>query len=226
MPEELIACVDFGTTYSSVTCYVDRQGPCIDKNDQAFLVIHQNDLIQISGYTHGHRNGKRALEEVPSQLFFGKDGSIYYGYTISHMRLLGDLPPGICLTRFKLLLDNRSWVSKERQDLETAIKDLGLSVEDVIVKYLTFLLEHTKSHLIQRHSYKQGVRVRLVATVPAIWNSTACMVMHRATQRAAIGADFGQDGDVFLVAEPDAAATFFCQVKIHRMLEVRTKVHI
>lgn len=133
---------------------------------------------------------------------------------------------GVRLHRFKLLLDDTEETQYERQRTATILEELGLTVEDAIAQYLVLVLEHTVSKLTAHHSHARGLPVQLVATVPAIWDGRARTVMIRALERAAHQVHFGDHQDIFLVSEPDAAATSFCESELNPGLKARNIVGV
>jgi molecular chaperone DnaK (HSP70) len=216
----IVVCVDFGTTYSAVAFY---EGNTLDAQHKGVTSIESipilpNDLEEIDGYPHAPQTAKHSVAEVPSELWYnGRE--VLMGYAIRKKVMYPVKEDGLRLHRFKLLLDDTERMSSERMTPARILQRLRKSPEDVITEYLTLLLEHTKSRLRRTHDYKEGTSVKLVVTVPAIWDTTALTIMTRAMERAALNTRFGQGNDVFLVSEPDAAATFFSEAELDLGLE-------
>lgn len=122
------------------------------------------------------------------------------------------------LTRFKLMLDDSDVTKTLRKKTEADIKALKAAkiIEqpvDLITDYLTQLFKHTKSQLAQSHDLRDDSLVELVLCVPTLWSEKACRTMQVAMARALetstlAKTDRGSVRDLFLVAEPEAAAAF------------------
>lgn len=223
--EEFIVSLDFGTTYSSVSCY-KRQPPSsvgLPTNGAGPFennYVHPKDLIEISRYPRSGNEGKKQVTEVPTEMLC--DGTrTEWGHQVHTVMAYPMAYAGVRLHRFKLLLDDTENTLLERQASARVLQKLGWTTEGAITQYLAFLLEHTISQLTKHHGYQPGYPVQLVATVPAIWSTHALTVMTKAVERAALQNQFGDEHDVFLVSEPDAAATFFCESETDLGLEVR-----
>lgn len=225
--EGFVVSVHFGTTYSSVSCH---KGPLPPNDhsgvDDAETFQHSparpKDLIQITGYPHARNSGKAQVAEVPTEMLCTNNrAQTKWGHSVHNAIAFPISDDVLRLQRFKLNLDDTEKTRRLRQDSGRILHKLGLTIEDAITQYLTFLLEHTKSQLTKHHDYTIGCPVQLVATVPAIWSASALTVMTRAVERAAQQTQFGDQRDVFLVSEPDAAATFFCECELNPGLEAR-----
>ena len=92
--------------------------------------------------------------------------------------------------------------------------------EDVIADYFNLLFTHTKTRLKSKYGYQEGSALDLVVTIPAIWNLKAREIMVRAAQRAARASSFGAEKEIFLVSEPEAAATYVSETKRDLIREV------
>jgi molecular chaperone DnaK (HSP70) len=80
--------------------------------------------------------------------------------------------------------------------------------EDVIADYLARLFMHAKAQLKEEGFISDATPIEHVLTVPAIWTADACRKMQKAMTVAIEQAKFGTVEDLFLVSEPEAAATY------------------
>ncbi|KAI1868190.1 hypothetical protein JX265_007013 [Neoarthrinium moseri] len=128
----------------------------------------------------------------------------------------------IKLSRVKLMLQNDPRTAEVREYLSPLIQRLIYDElirdhkdhVDVIADYLTFLLRHVKSELIDLGLY-QGYKYEVVLCVPAIWDQKACRDMQIALAKAFKQSNFDQVEiiqnsvkDLFMVSEPEAAAAW------------------
>ncbi|EXJ87002.1 hypothetical protein A1O3_03959 [Capronia epimyces CBS 606.96] len=202
-------CIDFGTTYSSVSFYRSRQAS--GDNPSVGCEIHPKDIGHITNYPKAPKFSKAKCYEVPTELLYDlENNTIDWGYPV-HAKL--KFPADVNYVRihkFKLLLDEKEYTQDGRREAITSLTRLGLDREEVIFQFLVRLLRHTRTELTTQHGLQPTDSVQLVLTVPAIWTGNADTIMTRGLERAAREADLGQEQDVFLVSEPDAAATYFC----------------
>ncbi|RAL01421.1 Hsp70 family protein [Aspergillus ibericus CBS 121593] len=169
--------LDFGTTYSGVAWALSD---CPDKSE----VI-----------TSWPGSGNRTVPKVPSTMLFKCGGRFQWGYQTS---FFGDHIRGV-----KILLDgsqDRKYVAA----LESAgfIKRNRKTAIDLAGQYLEQLVLHTETILQRRFGTAvQGMEMRYVLTVPAVWSDKA----KDATLKAALKAGISPQ-NVSLVSEPEAAA--------------------
>ena len=83
---------------------------------------------------------------------------------------------------------------------------------DIISDYLTQLFIHTRSELSKTPNFDDNIPIEFVLSLPAVWPSKAYrtmqMAMATAAQRSGLGKlEKGSLGDLFIVSEPEAAAT-------------------
>lgn len=124
------------------------------------------------------------------------------------------------VARFKLLLDEEE--GERVQDLrQRALADLKVlrsahlaqDAGDLIADYLEQLFKHAKDQLLNFHGLQENDDIEYVLCVPTMWTEKACRVMQNAMARAIERSQLGrlEDGcikDLFIVAEPEAAAAF------------------
>jgi hypothetical protein len=67
---------------------------------------------------------------------------------------------------------------------------------------------HAKIQLRREHGISEAAPIEHVLTVPAIWSAEACRKMQKAMATAIKQANFGTVENLFLVSEPEAAATY------------------
>ncbi|OAL26889.1 hypothetical protein AYO20_09922 [Fonsecaea nubica] len=201
-----VVAVDFGTTYSSVTCH---QRPFGDKLKD--VADKQPKLFSIKNYPGASASKMGEIFETPTEILYS-EGQTFYGYDAWKKWDSNMHRQGILLQWFKLVLDDSKDEQRlhEAQRVSSQLDSLGLTIGDAITDYLTFLLGHTKSELQLNNRYCDDCTVQLVLTVPNVWNARACSVMAHAMETAAKDLSFGHDSEVYLVSEADAAATYFC----------------
>jgi hypothetical protein len=120
------------------------------------------------------------------------------------------------ITRSKLILDDSELTADIRAELQERIESLkgdrmvGKNT-DIIIDFLTRLLQHTKSQLIRYHNFDETIPVEFVVCVPVAWKNLAWRKMHTAVTQAVKKAAFSELSkssvqDMFMVSEPEAAA--------------------
>ncbi|CCD54394.1 hypothetical protein BofuT4_P124420.1 [Botrytis cinerea T4] len=87
---------------------------------------------------------------------------------------------------------------------------------DPISDYIVKVLQHTKEQLKHLHRFTDQTPVDFVMTVPTVWSPEASRVLQTsvkaAIQATAFGKPWGTTADnVFLISEPEAAATFLLE---------------
>lgn len=105
--------------------------------------------------------------------------------------------------------------------------------EDVIIDFLTYLLTHVKEQLELAHGFNADSDedvVEFVICVPPMWNEKASLKMTQALESAASksgfkisnsGTNSGTLTNLFVVSEPEAAATWFLDnARIENEIEV------
>jgi hypothetical protein len=119
------------------------------------------------------------------------------------------------IARSKLLLDNSPHTKRVRDELEPVLQRLkeGKIIkedEDVISDFLANLFEHAKTQLKTHHGLTDSdlKSIEHVLCVPTIWSSEACRKMQTAMDIATQKAEFGTTENLFLVSEPEAAASY------------------
>lgn len=118
------------------------------------------------------------------------------------------------LERFKLMLDETANTRVVRDKLRPTLIQLkrwGMIKEDhdVIADYLTQLFLHTKDQLKTGSSeFTDACPVEHVLCVPNAWSSKACRIMQKAVETAIRRSRLGSLDNLFIISEPEAAATF------------------
>jgi hypothetical protein len=119
------------------------------------------------------------------------------------------------IARSKLLLDHSPHTQRVRDELEPVLQRLkdGKAIkedEDVISDFLANLFEHAKTQLKTHHGLTDSAlrSIEHVLCIPTIWSSEACRKMQIAMDVATRKADFGTAENLFLVSEPEAAASY------------------
>jgi hypothetical protein len=117
------------------------------------------------------------------------------------------------IARSKLMLDNSPHTQRVRDELGPVLQRLkkGKTIkedEDVISDFLANLFEHAKTQLKTHHGLTDSTPIEHVLCVPTIWSGEACRKMQTAMDIATRKADFGTAENLFLVSEPEAAASY------------------
>jgi hypothetical protein len=132
------------------------------------------------------------------------------------------------IARSKLWLDKSEHTASVRAELDPILRRLKRKKvikenEDVIADYLGRLFMHTKAQLKEEGVISDATPIEHVLTVPAIWTADACRKMQRAMAVAIQQAKFGAVENLFLVSEPEAAATYvLSQCKKGNAITVRS----
>jgi hypothetical protein len=127
-----------------------------------------------------------------------------------------------------LWLDKSEHTASVRAELDPILRRLKRKKvikenEDVIADYLGRLFMHTKAQLKEEGVISDATPIEHVLTVPAIWTADACRKMQRAMAVAIEQAKFGAVENLFLVSEPEAAATYvLSQCKKGNAITVRS----
>ena len=113
----------------------------------------------------------------------------------------------------KLLLDTNVKTQKARDELRPTLDSMKSAEiikedDDVIAHYLTRLFSHAKQQLASEHDIPDGVQIEHVLCVPVVWSAKACRRMQNAMENAIKESGLGTMSGLFLVSEPEAAATF------------------
>ena len=124
------------------------------------------------------------------------------------------------------MLDDSELTQKVRDNLRPILNQLkrrGIirKDEDVIADYLSRLFTHAKGELL-KYGFSESDSIEHVLCVPNIWSSKACRTMQRAMETAIRRSGLGSLENLFIVAEPEAAATFV----LHNNINFRIKVGI
>jgi hypothetical protein len=96
-------------------------------------------------------------------------------------------------------------------------------VQDVIADFLAKVFEHTKSQLTLLHGFSDRCPVQFVITVPTIWSPQSSRILQASMQDALEIVEFGlgNEGvikDLFIISEPEAAATYIIQANSSKLL--------
>jgi hypothetical protein len=151
----------------------------------------------------------------------------FWGYGTQEMTRF----PGMSRTQFrrvarsKLMLDESPKTQRVRDKLRPILNQLKRRKiikkdEDVIADYLSQLFLHTKNQLTHNHNLTESETVEHVLCVPNIWSSKACRTMQKSMETAIHRSGLGSLNNLFIVAEPEAAATFV----LHHNINIRIKV--
>jgi hypothetical protein len=135
------------------------------------------------------------------------------------------------ISRSKLMLDDSIKTQQARDKLRPILSQLkrrGIirNDEDVIADYLSRLFMHAKEELL-KDGLSESDSIEHVLCVPNAWSSKACRTMQRAMETAICRSGLGSLDNLFIVAEPEAAATFVLHNNINFRIKVRkTTTHL
>lgn len=107
------------------------------------------------------------------------------------------------------MVDIRSELHKTTDILKRS-RLIGKDI-DIIIHFLTRLLQHSKSQLVSEHNFDENNPVEFVVCVPVAWKGSAWRKMQTAVTQGVRRAAFSQLSHVsvqnmFIVSEPEAAA--------------------
>jgi hypothetical protein len=157
------------------------------------------------------------MGDINPSLPLENDGAngIIWGYEIQKKLKASDMDhsPYERVERFKLLLDNSPTTKQVRDKLNPILKrlkNMGTigTDEDVISDYLTRLFRHTKDQLTRYHSLSESASIEHVLCVPNVWSAASTRKMQKAMEQAIHNSGLGAMEDLFIVAEPEAAAAY------------------
>ncbi|KAG4430982.1 hypothetical protein IFR05_013534 [Cadophora sp. M221] len=163
-----------------------------------------------------------------------------WGYQVQYQKYRSSTDRDIMghIDRPKLLLVGTEWTHGDRKRLRPRLKylikrgiirkygDLNAmepgDLKDVLVDYFVEILGHSKQQLIEREGYTPECPVTFSLTVPSFWSAHSSRMLQSAVQAAIKATDFGNlvhgsVENVFIVSEPEAAATFLLD-NTHTML--------
>jgi hypothetical protein len=164
--------------------------------------------------------------------------NICWGYKVRTLADDPDIGPAFTeystgrVQRAKLLLDESLYTEKARENLKPIFEALkGIkrdkkaeevkSEDDLIVHFLEQLFRHVKQELTLHHGYTTQCHVEYIICVPPIWSSKACRRMEYAMAKALrrcklLGRAVESIDNMFIVAEPEAAATYILLSSSHK----------
>jgi len=175
-----------------------------DSSDDREDSVSDEDQEMASGEIEDDFNGQNYLP------------NFLWGYEIQHqMRSsTSGLSQHEHLERFKLMLDETANTKPIRDGLRPVLAQLKRwhmikEDHDVIADYLTKLFLHTKEQLKAGDvEFTDACPVEHVLCVPNAWSSKACRIMQKAMESAIRRSRLGSLENLFIISEPEAAATF------------------
>ncbi|KAK8075484.1 hypothetical protein PG997_010147 [Apiospora hydei] len=194
--KSIVIAMDIGSTYSGVACGLT--------GDRSRSNNFQLDVVRgwpISG------DNKCDLQKVPTQLHYGEDGKINWGYNIPD--------DAKRLEWFKLLFTDKAKLpgylqtSPHLAKTQAMLDELGIDAETAMTDYLKQIWNHTLNHLRRTRGSGlfESTPFIVILTVPAIWTESSRKRMREAAKRAGI-LDECLPGATTLkfISEPEAAA--------------------
>lgn len=204
--DRLVVGVDFGTTFSGVA---------------AVYTSTPDDVDVIKTWPGG--NGITS-DKVPTEIAYdlppastsngtavlGSPSATRNGFTPSSGIKWGFQfkPEDSRLRCIKLFLDRNQKLPHfvSREETAAQLRKYDRNVMDAVSDYLTQIYKHTMSTLTKRYgeSFLAITKIDFVLTVPAVWSDAA----KNATLQAAERAGMGNQHEVRLISEPEAAAVY------------------
>ena len=176
------------------------------------------------------------LDRVHSETRPSQPSEYLWGYSLQRNcgHDVTSLDTKLRITRPKLILDHSCLTADIRAGLQHSIKVLKENRcirkdIDVIIDFLTRLLQHTKFYLMNYHNFDEIMPVEFVICVPVAWEQPACRKMQMAVTQAVKRANFSQLGNssiqnMFMISEPEAAAA--CVLSGPSNIEVSSQNHL
>jgi hypothetical protein len=207
-----------------------------DDDDIDELLPYMRNEEHSDGQEDGHlgEDSEISVRETVECMENGNESSAFlWGYETQGVETQAMMRfPGVNRSQFrriarsKLMLDDSEKTQKVRDKLRPILNQLkcrGIirKDEDVIADYLSRLFLHTKEELL-KHDFSDTDSVEHVLCVPNAWSSKACRTMQRTMETAICRSGLGSLNNLFIVAEPEAAATFV----LHNNINFRIKVSI
>ncbi|KAL2068408.1 hypothetical protein VTL71DRAFT_16506 [Oculimacula yallundae] len=149
-----------------------------------------------------------------------------WGYEAYHQMYAANIERGTMghIARAKLMLVNSKHTVDDRKRVRPQLEYLigkgtirkhsttdNVSlpdVQDVITDFLVNVLSHTKQQLIELEGFTEDCQISFSLTVPTIWSVRSSRILQASMQEAINIAQFGSLSSLFIVSEPEAAATF------------------
>jgi len=203
-----------------------------DDSDELLPYMRNEEHIDVQEDWHLGQDPDMPIRETVEYTENGKEPSNFlWGYETQDVETQAMMRfPGVNRNQFKriarskLMLDDSEKTQKVRDTLRPILKQLKSRKiirkdEDVIADYLSRLFLHTKVELLKK-GFSDSDSVEHVLCVPNVWSSKACRTMQRAMETAICRSGLGTLDNLFIVAEPEAAATFV----LHNNINFRIKV--
>ena len=154
-----------------------------------------------------------------------------WGYSVHHQKYRSSTDRDIMghMDRPKLMLVNTKHTKGDRKTLRPRLKYLiehgtirkhgdgntivREDVYDAMIDFFVKALGHTKQQLIEREGLTDDWPVSFALTVPVVWDAHSSRLLQAAVQEAVRLTSFGTSSNgslenVFIVSEPEAAATY------------------
>ncbi|KAN0089631.1 hypothetical protein V8E51_019891 [Hyaloscypha variabilis] len=201
-PKRFNVGVDFGSTYSAATfVLLSASTPML----QAGKIVNVPYRVATS-------HNRLHCYETPTVLRY-EDICTRWGWDAKRVEESGEVLPGKFIDMIKLLLDEAEQSDESRRDelrrrVADDIRKLDKTVVDVLVDYLTPFFKHIMGYMVDQGYYDLRDKVELDCTVPAIWKEKSRRKMLAAIDKAGQMSGFGFGKAVWLVSEPEAAASY------------------
>ncbi|KAF2187999.1 hypothetical protein K469DRAFT_748795 [Zopfia rhizophila CBS 207.26] len=195
--------MDFGSTFSAASF-------CLTSASTDFCPA---GIVQaISRYMCARGDSSRTKCDVPTKVRYEKGGRhVRWGWDVTTCMSNGidKIIPGDVIELFKPGLDDHERTQTARHELGVTLATLPFdkSVDEVVVDFITKLLQHVKARL-SAVGYEDGDTVHIICTVPAIWSIRARRRTIKAVEEAKKASGFTVGKNVSLCSEPEAAAAY------------------
>lgn len=180
------------------------------------LSTSPNDIVIISSWETDDIPRSTDLHKVPSVLTYNSSGEVTsWGYRLDEERH--------AISWFKLCLSEQATqkLAKDQPEryerLQVLFKNLNKEPIDVVVDYLRCVWEHVVEDIREKIDdwLWENVKLKIVLTVPAIWDHKAQEMTRRAAEKA--GLLKREDTTLELIGEPEAAALeVFTEMRIQK----------
>lgn len=154
-------------------------------------------------------NGRlRTQEELRMRSSHERTMKTRSGLLVSTAKILRSSPPPI-----QDKSNNNREDNNELRKVVRRLKRLGFIKNEieVIVHFMTQVMRHVKRELTYSYNVSCSTPIRYVLSVPVTWKPSALLAMQNATKIAIETSGLGIMDDLFLVAEPEAAANYLVQ---------------
>jgi hypothetical protein len=170
----------------------------------------------------------RAGRSTPSDSGQDEDdlAGFFWGYEVPYKKHVELAPRSEhrCIERLKSMLLQAEYAHDDQREIrpridrliaEKIIRKFGTTeapdsqdVQDPITDFLVPVLRHTRRQLIKHEELTDQCSISFVLTVPLIWDASSLRILQTAMEAAIRETKFGSVDNLFIISEPEAAATY------------------